>query len=134
AMALVTIRDLTIRYRGPALLDGVSCQIERGQHIGLLGRNGSGKTTLMRLLQGQVEPDAGEVVWEAATRVSLLPQDVPRDIAGAISEVVAQGLPASGGGEHDHDHGAGWKRERRVEQILSRMKLDGDARFETLSS
>ncbi len=46
-MPLITIRDLTIRFRGPALLDGVNCTIEPGQRIGLLGRNGAGKTTLM---------------------------------------------------------------------------------------
>ena len=44
---LVTIRDLSVRYRGPALLEGISCQIEPGERIGLLGRNGAGKTTFM---------------------------------------------------------------------------------------
>ena len=60
-MALVTIKDLSIRFRGPLLLDGVSCQIDAGQRIGLLGRNGAGKTTFMRILRGDVEPDNGEV-------------------------------------------------------------------------
>ena len=51
-MPLLTIKEWTIRYRGPALLDEVSCNVERKQRIGLLGRNGAGKTTLMRALTG----------------------------------------------------------------------------------
>ncbi len=56
-MPLVTISDLTIRFRGPELLDGVNCLIDSGQRIGLLGRNGAGKTTLLRMLAGTVVPD-----------------------------------------------------------------------------
>ena len=42
-MALVTLNELGIRFHGPPLLDGISCQIEPGQRIGLLGRNGAGQ-------------------------------------------------------------------------------------------
>ncbi len=128
-MALVTIRDLSIGFRGPALLDKVGCQIEPGQRIGLLGRNGSGKTTFMRLLSGQIEPDEGEVVMAPGTTVSLLPQDVPRDLHGSIAEIVASGL-LSGANSHE----PAWRAQQRVEQLLSRMQLDESARFELLSS
>ena len=47
-MPLITVDNVTIRFRGPALLDDVSCVIEPGQKIGLLGRNGAGKTTLLK--------------------------------------------------------------------------------------
>ena len=46
-MPQITIQELTIGYRGPSLLSEVSCRIEPGEKIGLLGRNGSGKTTLL---------------------------------------------------------------------------------------
>lgn len=129
-MALVTIGELTVSFGGPPLLDQVTCQIESGQRIGLLGRNGSGKTTLLRLLSGQIEPDRGELVFAAGTNVSLLPQDVPQELAGSISDVVAQGLAKSA----TVDHETAWKDEHQVQQILSRMGLDGAAPFETLSS
>ena len=45
-MAQITVTDLTVAFRGPPLLDAVSCQIEPGQRIALVGRNGVGKTTL----------------------------------------------------------------------------------------
>lgn len=128
-MALVSIRELSIGFRGPPLLDCVSCQIERGDRIGLLGRNGAGKSTLLRMLCGDLEPDDGEIAVTQGARVSLLPQDVPADIRGRVDGVVAGGLPPS----PDTPESA-WQDEHRVERVLSRMELDGGARFEVLSS
>jgi ATP-binding cassette subfamily F protein uup len=93
-MPVITLRDVRVRFRGPPLLDGVSCHVEAGQRIGLLGRNGAGKTTLMRLVAGDLEPDGGEIVLAPGTRVAMLRQDVPQDVAGTIADVVASGLDA----------------------------------------
>jgi ATP-binding cassette subfamily F protein uup len=128
-MPLVSVKDLRMGYRGPPLLDGVSCQIEPGERIGLLGRNGSGKTTFMRILSGQVQPDGGQVTFMPGTRFSLLPQDVPRDIAGTVSEVVAAGLPHLTG-----DHETAWQGEQRVERVLAEMELPRDTECQSLSS
>src|SRR5438270_548292 len=112
-MSLITVKDLRIGFRGPLLLDGVSCQIEPGQRIGLLGRNGAGKTTLLRILSGQLEPDGGEVAFAPGATVSLLPQDIPQDLTGTIHDVVAHGLPLA-----TDDHETAWKSEQRVKRIL----------------
>lgn len=128
-MSLITVKDLRIGFRGPLLLDGVSCQIEPGQRIGLLGRNGAGKTTLLRILGGQVEPDSGQVVIAPGAIVSLLPQDVPQDLTGTIQEVVVGGLPSAA-----KDHDTAWKTEQQVKRILTEMQLAAAARFETLSA
>jgi ATP-binding cassette subfamily F protein uup len=122
-MPLVTVTDLRIGYRGPALLDGVSCQIEPGQRIGLLGRNGAGKTTFMRILSGEVQPDGGDVVLAPGTKVALLPQDVPQDLAGNVGEVVAHGLPPTG-----DDHDLAWQSEQRLKRVLASMQLPPDVR------
>ncbi|HND55674.1 MAG TPA: ATP-binding cassette domain-containing protein, partial [Pirellulaceae bacterium] len=156
-MPLLTLRDLTVRFRGPPLLDEVSCLIEPGQKIGLLGRNGSGKTTLMRILCGEMEPDHGEVTLAPGAKLAMLQQEVPRGVAGTVSEVVAGGLTLAfgagrdksndrssekGGGPsplddhdlHDELHPEGWKGQQAVERILSRMELDGAATFDSLSA
>jgi ABC transport system ATP-binding/permease protein len=111
------------------LLDGISCQIERGERIGLLGRNGAGKSTLLRLLCGEVEPDGGQVILAPGVSVSRLPQEVPRGLHGPVHQVVAGGLPP-----RDDDPATDWHDEHRVERILSRMELDGRQAFERLSS
>ncbi len=128
-MSLVTISDLSIRFRGPVLLDRVNFRVMRGQRIGLLGRNGAGKSTLMKILSGQVEPDDGEVAWAPTARAALLPQEVPLGVEGTISEVVAAGLPSG-----DETHESPWRDEQRVERILSRMELEAQTPFEQLSS
>ena len=127
-MPLVSLHDVSLRFRGPPLLDDVTCHIEPGQRIGLLGRNGAGKTSLMRLLAGAIESDAGAVVWSPGTTVALLRQDVPQDVTGDVRMIVASGLPAATAAEN------AWQREQAVTQILARMALDGTAAFEALSA
>jgi ATP-binding cassette subfamily F protein uup len=127
-MALAELRGVSIGFRGPVLLDDVSCQVETGQRIGLLGRNGAGKTTLMRLLAGQVVPDHGDVVFASGARVALLQQDVPHDVRGTIADAVAASLT-----KHSPDLDD-WQISPKVEILLGRMGLDGDMLVENQSS
>ena len=128
-MPQITIQELTIGYRGPSLLSAVSCRIEPGEKIGLLGRNGSGKTTLMRLISGQEQAESGKIELSEGTRVAILPQDVPLDIAGKVTDIIARGLP-----EGLHDLENHWERDQMVERILTQMELDGSADFQRLSA
>ncbi len=127
-MPLVTLQNVTLAYRGPALLDDVSCQIQAGQRIGLLGRNGSGKTSLMNLMAGTVEPDAGAIIIESGSRIAMLPQDVPTNLTGTVFDVVHQRAAESAADVAD------WELQHQVKQVLRRMQLDGESSFETLSS
>ncbi len=127
-MPLVTIRNLSLRFSGLPLLDDVTCHVEAGQRVGLLGRNGAGKTSLLRMLAGETEPDSGAVEFAPGATASLLQQDVPQDVVGAVHDVVASGLPRSGAAE------PAWQRQQAVTRILSHMTLDGDAAFESLSA
>jgi ATP-binding cassette subfamily F protein uup len=128
-MPQITIQDLTISYRGPRLLSEVSCRIDLGERIGLLGRNGCGKTTLMRLISGQEQPEGGKIELNDGTRVAILPQDVPLEITGKVSEIIARGLPAELSELENH-----WQRDQMVDRTLEQMELDGEAHFERLST
>ncbi len=76
-MALVSLQNVSIGFRGPYLLDDISCQIEASGRIGLLGRNGAGKSTLLKMLRGDILPDHGTVTLAGGTQVAYLQQDVP---------------------------------------------------------
>ena len=128
-MALITVRDVSISFRGPALLDQVSFQVEPGERIALVGRNGAGKTTLLAMLCGQVAPDHGEISLSPGATVALLPQDVPAEISGSLRDVIASGV-AHAAASHD----TAWQAERQVERIIADMQLPADARFENLSA
>ena len=128
-MALITISDISIRFRGPTLFEGVSCQIDEGQRIGLLGRNGAGKTTFMKMIHGELEPDNGQIVRHENATVSLLPQDVPKEIAGTIRDVVAKGIPLG-----SDDLSNQWEADHAIDKIMSQMELDPQAEFNSLSS
>ena len=126
-MPLVTLENLSIRFRGPALLDDVSRVIEPGHRIGLLGRNGAGKSTLLKILSGSIQPDHGQVVFAPGTRTARLIQDVPSDLHGSITEIVASGMESVPIEDQ-------WRVDQTVEKTLADMQLDGGALFERLSS
>lgn len=128
-MPLISIRELTHSYIGPPLLDHVSCEIETGDRIGLLGRNGAGKSTLLKILSGQLTPDSGNALVSPNTKVAILGQEVPMDIQDSIHNLVAAGVVQIPGREIED-----WQIEIDTEQILARMELDGNERFESLSS
>jgi ABC transport system ATP-binding/permease protein len=125
-MALLSLRNISLAFGGPRLLDEVSLQIEQGERLCLMGRNGEGKSTLLRLIRGEIGPDEGELIRQQGLVVSLLPQQVPLDRAGTVADQVAHGLQDQGHDSHWSDH--------RVQAIVSRLSLDPDAIFENLSS
>ncbi|MHB1557578.1 MAG: ATP-binding cassette domain-containing protein [Isosphaeraceae bacterium] len=127
-MALLSLRDVSLAFGGPRLLDHVDWQIERGDRICLLGRNGEGKSTLLKLVEGRLEPDEGQVIRQQGLRIARLPQEVPEGRGGTVADEVAEGLHDAG-----DPHAAGAS-DHRVETVVSRMGLDPGAEFASLSS
>jgi len=151
-MPLMTLNDVDYSVGGPLLLDGVELSIERGERIALIGRNGAGKSTLMRLIDGELKPDDGEIRREQGVRVTRLEQEVPAGADGSVFDVVAGGLGDAGAALaeyhrllHAEDYDAladvqariealdGWRIDQRVTEVLERLQLNGDAAFTRLS-
>ncbi|MFN8588388.1 MAG: ATP-binding cassette domain-containing protein [Candidatus Eisenbacteria bacterium] len=126
-MALISLSEVSLAFAGPPLLDRASLQIEPGERIGLLGRNGAGKSSLLRVLDGSLAPDSGEVVRQSGVRVAGLQQDVPADVHGPVRDWLHHVL---GVAAHDHS----WTVERAIERAADDLLLDLDAAFETLSA
>ena len=61
-MAILECKDLSKYYDRSLGLDHLSLQLEPGHIVGLLGPNGSGKSTLIKLANGLLTPDAGEIL------------------------------------------------------------------------
>jgi lipopolysaccharide export system ATP-binding protein len=74
-MASLSASGLVKRYRGRAVVDGVSLALQGGEIVGLLGPNGAGKTTCFYMIAGLVPVDGGQVRIEAQD-VTLLPMHV----------------------------------------------------------
>ncbi len=76
--AVLALEDVAFSYAatpGPALLQGVSFEVQHGERVALLGPNGTGKSTLLHLIAGQLQPDAGRVQLGANIRVGMLSQE-----------------------------------------------------------
>ncbi|MCE5267446.1 MAG: ATP-binding cassette domain-containing protein [Planctomycetaceae bacterium] len=159
-MALIALRDVSLGFRGPLVLDQVSLTLEPGERVCLLGRNGTGKSTLLRLIQGDIDTPQGEVTRQQGLVTAMLPQEVPRGLSGTVFDEVARGLGPKAELLAQYHHVAhqltlnandelrarldriqhaletqdGWSMNRQVESILSRMSLNPDANVADLSA
>jgi ATP-binding cassette subfamily F protein uup len=66
---LITLDKVSLAFGHLPLLDDASLGIESGERIAVLGRNGEGKSSLLKVLSGDLVPDAG-VVWREPGRAS----------------------------------------------------------------
>jgi len=123
-MALLEFRDLSLALGGPLLLDRVSLRLEAGERACLIGRNGVGKSTLLKLVAGEHQPDAGDLLLARGTRVAMLPQEVPRDLDGSVRDAVAAVA----------DEADSWQVDLEVERVLTEVALDGEVEAATLSA
>jgi ATP-binding cassette subfamily F protein uup len=158
-MALLGMLGVGIAFGGPAVLDHARFALERGERVSLLGRNGAGKSTVLKLLDGTIAPDSGEIVRQTGITVARLEQEVPEEIEGTTFDVAAEGLgdvglllaryhqashrvsadatPASlrelDRLHHALDAAGAWQVNTRVETVLLHLGLDADAPFAAAS-
>jgi len=123
-MALLSLQNIHKAFGGPQLLDDATLQIERGERICLVGRNGEGKSTLLKIVNGEVEADTGEIIRQPGLKVRRLRQNVPTDLKGTVEELVFKGL------EDPHDD---WNSHQAVDKAISWVGLENELRFEELS-
>ena len=74
---LLQIRDAHKSYGDQILLDGAEATITDDKKVGFIGRNGAGKSTLLRVILGEEELDAGEVIRHPNLKIGYLRQHDP---------------------------------------------------------
>lgn len=81
-MALLDVSGLSMSYADKQLYNDASFQLEKGEHMGVVGQNGAGKSTLIKILIGQVLPVSGQVKWQPKTTIGYLDQyvDIPKEM------------------------------------------------------
>jgi ABC transport system ATP-binding/permease protein len=156
-LPILTLDDVSLAFGHLPLVEHANLRLDAGERVCLIGRNGAGKSSLLRVLSGELPPDAG-TVWRApGVRVSRLDQDVPgaaertvfdevADGLGALGDLVAQyhhaamqvaetheGLDRLGAVQQQLEERDGWRLEQRVEMVVSRLSLPADRQLRELS-
>ena len=103
-MALVTLRDVTMRYDNFTALEGVNLDIFEDDFLGIIGPNGGGKTTLIKAIVGAL-PYSGNIDFSPSLfagkhrLIGYMPQQTSFDTTFPISviELVMSGLQSERG-------------------------------------
>ncbi len=91
---LLSLKDVSLAFGGPQVLDKVSLSIHKGLRAALTGRNGEGKSTLFKVIAGTLEPDNGEIVRAPGLKVVYVSQGV-EDLG--VDRDLSASHPRSGG-------------------------------------
>jgi branched-chain amino acid transport system ATP-binding protein len=87
-MALLSVRDVTLRFGGIIALDRVSFDVERGHISGLIGPNGAGKTTAFNVITRLYRPDEGSLELDGESLLRTAPHRiVSRGIARTFQNI-----------------------------------------------
>ena len=158
-MSLIRLRNIQVSFGGPAILENISMSIDAGERLCLLGRNGTGKSTLLKVISGEVKAESGDLEYKNNLKLAVLDQEPRGDLSGTIFDVVAMGLGENASYLQDYHHALhnftlnhneqttaeleraqnqvdihdAWQLNQQVEEVLSRMQLDGDMDYASLS-
>jgi ATP-binding cassette, subfamily F, member 3 len=89
-MSLAQFSDASFAYPGTEILDGASLLIRPGDRLALLAPNGAGKSTVLRLLAGDMQPDAGDVRVLGRASVAYLRQSQELSGAGTLLDALLE--------------------------------------------
>ncbi|KTC77036.1 ATP-binding cassette domain-containing protein [Legionella brunensis] len=151
-MSIVSFHGVTLNLASNCLLDKVDWQIQPQDRVALVGRNGAGKSSLLRLLQGELVADSGQLSRINGLRVAGLTQEVPLSAKesvyhflvkslGEVGEVLSQFHALTQANDtaklaqcqQKMDNLHAWDILPRVEMMASRLGVDPNAQMSELS-
>jgi len=158
-MELLRIANGELAFGTDKILDKADLSIQTGERICLVGRNGAGKSTLMKVLMGFQNLDDGQILKSNTMLMSMLEQDPPESSEVNVFDYVAQGVKENADlisryhslihliGEDpseknlnklanvqdELEQANAWQDEQRIEQVMSTLLLDAEAKISDLS-
>ncbi|MGM0240320.1 ABC transporter ATP-binding protein [Enterococcus sp. AZ103] len=79
SVSLLELKEISQQFGDKILYEDLSLQVNRGEHLGLIGQNGAGKSTLIKIITGEILPDDGTVSWQKNIHYGYLDQYVEVD-------------------------------------------------------
>ncbi len=121
---LLGAEALHFEYPTQKVLESVTMGVSAGDRIGIVGRNGDGKSTLMKLLVGQLEPDAGQVTVRSDVTIGMLDQSDTINAALTVGQAIVGDLA-----EHE------WASDPKIRDVIRGLvsDLDWNATVSSLS-
>ncbi|KON80613.1 ATP-binding cassette domain-containing protein [Azoarcus sp. PA01] len=158
-MPLLSVDNACLAYGHVDLLSHADFQLDAGERVALIGRNGSGKSSLLRVLAGQSALDDGAVWRQSGLKVAYVPQEADFPLERDVFATIADGLGdaarllveyhaamhavAESASEatlarlealqHAVEAADAWRLNQRVDEVLLRLGLPGDALVASLS-
>jgi branched-chain amino acid transport system ATP-binding protein len=88
-MSVLRIRNLSKAFGGVHAVENVSFAVGEGEFLALIGPNGAGKSTCFNMINGQLEPDHGDIEFAGRSIVGFKPRDIWRLGVGRTFQVAA---------------------------------------------
>lgn len=120
---LITLTDAQLAFGHHALLDHANFSIQEGERIGLIGRNGAGKSSLLRILDGRIQADDGEVARLSTLKAITVEQEPKLDEEKTVYDNLVG----------DFMEKEDWARPSRAQAMIDQLGLDGQAKITGLS-
>lgn len=152
-MSILNLHQVRLVVANQVILEQASWQMAKRERIALVGRNGAGKSTFLKLLQGELLPDSGQVQMIQGLRIAGLTQDVPYEGHESVYHFLVKGLGEVGEimarlrvlsaraddldalaecQQHLEQH-HGWALLPRAETLASRLGIPLDEEMKNLS-
>lgn len=158
-MSIIRLENISLAFGEAPLLDKINLQINPKERIFLIGRNGMGKSCLLKVIQGAIQADAGNIFRAPGLKVSGLAQELPDCADISVYDAVAEGLETVGLLLKRYHHLSqalgvegntaclnelsevqkklelqqGWQYHHKIETVLTRLGLPADKMMNDLS-
>lgn len=90
-MSVINVEHISKLYGDKMILEDLSCSVDEGDKIGIIGINGTGKSTLLRIIAGEEEADEGKIIFSNGMTIGWMGQNPEFDEESSILKYVCEG-------------------------------------------